>query len=243
MNTTSVIGNWNWEFRRFRTLSLQIWWFVDCSSNTGASVFSSGNIQMEEKPTNVLALAQTTQELAMDGIKHLEETIESAFQILYSMNDELCNPTLWSTTSTTATTATSGLTIASPNGPSSHSANGVVNGDASSESTSHHTDTSSGGGSGSGGALEEARVRYKNSVLALRAILAAIPNSQKAKAYESGTSGHASPADQSEIDKLEQHLSNLRRELVIKNLHIKLLIDQLRDLVADVSTWQSPCSA
>lgn len=181
MNTTSVIGNWNWEFRRFRTLSLQIWWFVDCSSNTGASVFSSGNIQMEEKPTNVLALAQTTQELAMDGIKHLEETIESAFQILYSMNDELCNPTLWSTTSTTATTATSGLTIASPNGPSSHSANGVVNGDASSESTSHHTDTSSGGGSGSGGALEEARVRYKNSVLALRAILAAIPNSQKVK--------------------------------------------------------------
>ncbi|XP_038879540.1 mediator of RNA polymerase II transcription subunit 30 [Benincasa hispida] len=195
---------------------------------------------MEEKPTNVLALPQTTQELAMEGIKHLEETIESAFQILYSMNDELCNPTLWSTTSSTVTTATSGLAIASPNGPSSHSVNGVVNGDASSESTSHHTDSSSGGGSGSGGALEEARVRYKNSVLALRAILAAIPNSQKATAYESGTSG--SPADQSEIDKLEQHLSSLRKELVVKNLHIKLLIDQLRDLVADVSTWQSPCS-
>lgn len=134
---------------------------------------------MEEKPTNVLSLPQTTQELAMEGIKHLEETIESAFQILYSMNDELCNPTLWSTTSSTATTTTSGLTIASPNAPSSHSTNGVVNGDASSESTNHHTDTSSGGGSGSGGALEEARVRYKNSVLALRAILAAIPNSQK----------------------------------------------------------------
>lgn len=32
------------------------------------------------------------------------------------------------------------------------------------------------------------------------------------------------------------------QELVVKNLHIKLLIDQLRDLVADVSTWQSPCS-
>lgn len=194
---------------------------------------------MEEKPSNVLALPQTTQELAIEGIKHLEETIHSAFQILYSMNDELCNPTLWSTTSSTPT---SGLTISSPNGPSPHSANGVANGDAGSESTSHHTDTSGGGGTGSGGALEEARVRYKNSVLQLRAILAAIPNSHKATAYESGTSGHASPADPSEIDKLEQHLSSLRQELVIKNLHIKLLIDQLRDLVADISTWQSPCS-
>ncbi|XP_022134927.1 mediator of RNA polymerase II transcription subunit 30 [Momordica charantia] len=194
---------------------------------------------MEDKPTSILALPQTTQELAIEGIKHLEETIESAFQILYSMNDELCNPTLWSTTSSTATSA---LSIASPNGPSPHSTNGVVNGDASSESTNHHADTSSGGGTGSGGALEEARVRYNNSVLALRAILAAIPSSQNAKAYESGTSGHASPADQSEIDKLEQHLCNLRKELVNKNLHLKLLIDQLRDLVADISTWQSPCS-
>lgn len=130
---------------------------------------------MEDKPTSILALPQTTQELAIEGIKHLEETIESAFQILYSMNDELCNPTLWSTTSSTATSA---LSIASPNGPSPHSTNGVVNGDASSESTNHHADTSSGGGTGSGGALEEARVRYNNSVLALRAILAAIPSSQ-----------------------------------------------------------------
>lgn len=195
---------------------------------------------MEEKTSSATTSPKCTQELAMEGQKLLEETIESAFQILSSMNDELCNPTLWSTTSSSSTIAT--IT----NGPYSHSSNGAVNGvnDAStaacSDISAHHAEISGGGG----GALEDARFRYKNSVNSLRAILAAIPSSDKAKAFEtsSSISGSVFPSDQAEIEKLEERASNLRKELANKNSYLKLLIDQLRDLITDISTWQSPCS-
>ncbi|XP_062023638.1 mediator of RNA polymerase II transcription subunit 30 [Rosa rugosa] len=189
---------------------------------------------MEENEANASpSNPKTTQELAVEGQKHLEETIESAFQILSSMNDELCNPLLWSTNSSAAAAAAT-----TANGHSSLS-NGVVHSDSSSSdntNTQNHGDSSGGGGPGNGGALEEARFRYKNSVTALRAVLAEIPNSQKA------TSETGSPADETEIEKLEEKASNLRKELVKKNAYIKVLIDQLRDIVTDISTWQSPCS-
>ncbi|XP_068312267.1 mediator of RNA polymerase II transcription subunit 30-like [Pyrus communis] len=193
---------------------------------------------MEEKDANeLIASPQTTQELAMEGQKHLEETIEAAFQILSSMNDELCNPTLWSSTGTASSNAA--------NGPSSHS-NGVNNGDSSSsENTSshYHGDLVGAGGPGTGGALEEARFRYKNSVGLLRAVLAAIPKSRKATSKTSSTAvGSESPADEAELEKLDERASNLRKELANKNVYIKFLIDQLRDLITDISTWQSPCS-
>ncbi|KAI3967047.1 hypothetical protein MKX01_026486 [Papaver californicum] len=41
---------------------------------------------------------KSLQQLAVEGQKHLEYTIETAFQILSSMNDELCNPALWCST-------------------------------------------------------------------------------------------------------------------------------------------------
>ncbi|TKY73655.1 Mediator of RNA polymerase II transcription subunit 30 [Spatholobus suberectus] len=164
---------------------------------------------------------RTTQELAMEGQKYLEETIEYAFQILSSMNDELCNPVLWSTSPSAAS--------ASPNAPSS-------NGDATSDNSNHHPDSAA----ATAGALEEARFRYKNAVAALRTILTAIPNSQKAKTFDAGSA--ASPADEAEIEKLEERATSLRRELANKNLHLKTLIDQLRDLITDISTWQSPFS-
>ncbi|XP_059443372.1 mediator of RNA polymerase II transcription subunit 30 [Corylus avellana] len=194
---------------------------------------------MEEKTASAITSPKTTQELAMEGQKLLEETIESAFQILSSMNDELCNPALWSTTSSSSSSATTTNSIT--NGPS-HSSNGVFNGEAAS-SDAHHAE-SGGGGGGSGGALEEARFRYKNSVNSLRAVLSAIPSSQKAKTFEMGStpSGPVSPADQAEIEKLEERAANLRKELVNKNRYLKLLIDQVRDLITDISTWQSPCS-
>ncbi|KAK9278372.1 hypothetical protein L1049_027937 [Liquidambar formosana] len=94
---------------------------------------------------------------------------------------------------------------------------------------------------GGGGALDDARLRYKNSVAALRAVLAAIPNSQKHTELSSASSS-VSPGDQAEIEKLEERASSLRKELANKNKHLKLLIDQLRDLITDISTWQSPCS-
>ncbi|KAL6212722.1 hypothetical protein ACLB2K_017940 [Fragaria x ananassa] len=179
---------------------------------------------MEESEANASATnPKTTQELAVEGQKHLEETIQSAFQILSSMNDELCNPLLWPTDSSAAGNGHSSL----PNGV-------VVHSDSSS---SENTNTQNhGDSSGAGGALEEARFRYKNSVTALRAVLAAIPDSHK-EASETG-----SPADETEVVKLEEQASNLRKELVKKNAYIKVLIDQLRDLITDISTWQSPCS-
>ncbi|KAL5146129.1 Mediator of RNA polymerase II transcription subunit 30 [Glycine soja] len=173
---------------------------------------SESQRQMEEQQS------KTTQELAMEGQKYLEETIENAFQILSSMNDELCNPVLWST---------------------SPSASSSPNADATSENSNHHADATT-AAAGGGGALEQARSRYKKAVAALRTILTAIPNSQKANAFNASSA--ASPADEAEIDKLEERASSLRRELANKNLHLKTLIDQLRDLITDISTWHSPFS-
>ncbi|KAJ0960222.1 hypothetical protein J5N97_001955 [Dioscorea zingiberensis] len=146
---------------------------------------------------------RSKQELGVEGQRHLEETIAAAFQILSSMNDELCNPALWSAP------------------PSSAAAS---SGDVSTDS-SHPSEMgggcTTGGGSGGGGALEEARLRYKSAVSALRAVLAAIPSSSQ----EAGNL--ETKVDQAEIDRLEARVSVLRKELAIKNKHQKLLIDQL----------------
>ncbi|GAU26766.1 hypothetical protein TSUD_317640 [Trifolium subterraneum] len=202
---------------------------------------------MEEQSVNgtisTSITTKTTQDLAIEGLKYLEETIQYAFKILSSMNDELCNPVLWST---------SPSNITSPNATS--------NGDATSDSSSQHADGAASSGGGAGGALEEARLRYKNAVTGLRTVLTAIPNSQKlviktnladprgsnrkgqcaANTFDSGSA--ASPADEAEIEKLEEQASVLKKELADKNLHIKILIDQLRELITDISTWQSPFS-
>nr|XP_043614941.1 mediator of RNA polymerase II transcription subunit 30 [Erigeron canadensis] len=177
---------------------------------------------MEESSSTsmiVMASQKSTQELAIQAQIHLQDTIESAFQILSSMNDELCNPNLWSTSSLNST---------SPN-----LTNGVANGggDANSSDTSNHHHFEMGGG-----ALDEARLRYKSSISALRSVVTAIPNSRKAKAYDID---HMS-TDEMDSDKLEERASALRKELENKNKHLKLLIDQLRELITDVSMWQSP---
>ena len=118
---------------------------------------------MEEQSVNgTLSNPKTAQDLAIEGQKHLEETIEYAFQILSSMNDELCNPSLWST---------------SPNGNAPSSSSGGANSDANSDSSFQHAE--SGVAGATGGALEDARLSYKKSVAALRSVLTAIPNSHK----------------------------------------------------------------
>lgn len=208
---------------------------------------------MEDKAVSAGAVAvagKTIQELAVEGQRHLEETIESAFQILSSMNDELCNPNLWSTnpnpnSSTAGATASAAIANGSVNnGSTTAMSNGhytASNGDISSDSSSsssHQLDIGVGVG-----ALEEARMRYKSSVASLRSVLTAISNSQKVKASEMvSTSGLGSPADQADIEKLEEQASTLRKELAERNKCLKLLIYQLRDLISDISTWQSPCS-
>lgn len=196
---------------------------------------------MDDKVTTMTS-PKTIQELAIEGQKHLEDTVEAAHQILSAMNDELCNPSLWSTqnTATSAAASAGGVVGASAvlsNGQQHHS-NGDISSDTSSSSSAsaQHLDIG-------GGALDESRLRYKSSIASLRSVLTAISNSQKAKALEaSSASGSLSAADQAEIEQLEDRASALKKELVDKNKHVKLLIDQLRDLLYDLSTWQSPCS-
>ncbi|XP_006357075.1 mediator of RNA polymerase II transcription subunit 30 [Solanum tuberosum] len=197
---------------------------------------------MEDKGT--VTSLKTIQELAVEGQKHLEDTIEAAHQILSAMNDELCNPSLWSTLNTAASSASAsaagggvGASAVLSNGQQLHT-NGDISSDTSSSSSAsaQHLDIG-------GGALDESRLRYKSSIASLRSVLTAISNSQKAKALEAASaSGSLSAADQAEIEQLEDRASSLKKELVDKNKHLKLLIDQLRDLLADLCTWQSPCS-
>ncbi|PIA33795.1 hypothetical protein AQUCO_04000094v1 [Aquilegia coerulea] len=130
--------------------------------------------------------SSSTQELATEGYKHLENTIEAAYQILFSMNDELCNPSLWSSWSTTMTTMIS---------------NGI---DASSEI---------GSGGGGGGALDEARLQYKSAIASLRIVLTAIPISQeKEREHDVGseTGGSESQAHNSEMEMLEERVAKLK---------------------------------
>ncbi|XP_076920968.1 mediator of RNA polymerase II transcription subunit 30-like [Bidens hawaiensis] len=168
---------------------------------------------MEESSSTSMSSQKSTQELAMEGQKYLEDTIESAFQILSSLNDELSNPNLWSSSSSSS----------SPHPNNAH--------DATSSDTTHHFEMG-------GGALDEARLRYKSSVAALRTVLAAIPNSRKAKAYDVDPMS----TDELDVEKLEDQASALRKELENKNKHLKNLIDQFRELITDIASWQSPVS-
>ncbi|GFP81445.1 mediator of RNA polymerase ii transcription subunit 30 [Phtheirospermum japonicum] len=159
---------------------------------------------LSSSPTSTNYAAKTTQELAVEGQKHLEETIGAAFLILSAMNDELCNPALWSTTAP------------APSNPASmsngHHSNGDVLSDSSSASsasqshTQHHHNSSDIGG----GALDEARLQYKSSVASLRSVLVAISNAQKAKVPEAVPMS-MSPDDQMETEKLEEQAASLRK--------------------------------
>ncbi|EYU29203.1 hypothetical protein ABFS82_05G125300 [Erythranthe guttata] len=211
---------------------------------------------MEEKPSNLSSsptsgnyATKTTQELSVEGQNHLEETIDAAFLILSAMNDELCNPSLWSTTSTAANPSTTHLGGggASASVGNGHQLNGDVLSDSSSASSSASASQSHPQNHNSfdigGGALDEARLQYKSSVASLRSVLTAISAAQKAKVPEMvPTSASVSLTDQTEIEQLEEQHSILRKEVGEKNKQIKILIDQLRDLLADISTWQSPCA-
>ncbi|PWZ44303.1 hypothetical protein Zm00014a_032547 [Zea mays] len=140
--------------------------------------------------------ARRRQEMAEEGQRHLEETIAASFQILVSMNDELCNAGLWSSSSVSATAAAGYQHHHSATLPTPHS----VDSDAA----------DAGGAPSPGGSLDEARHRYKSAVAALRASISAV--------------------------------SSCAQEIESKNKQVKLLIDQLRDLIADIAMWQSPCS-
>ncbi|KAL1557401.1 mediator of RNA polymerase II transcription subunit 30-like [Salvia divinorum] len=198
---------------------------------------------MSSSPTSSNYTHKTTQELAAEGQKHLEETIQSAFLILSAMNDELCNAALWSNTPSAASAAPppGGANPAAgmSNGHRDVSSDSSASSSASQSHTQHHNHSFEIGG----GALDEARLQYKASVASLRSVLHAISNAQKVQSSESVlTSPSVSVSDQTEIEKLEEKASILRTELAEKNKYLKILIDQLRGLLGDISTWQSPCT-
>ncbi|XP_052151841.1 mediator of RNA polymerase II transcription subunit 30 [Oryza glaberrima] len=193
------------------------------------------------------AAARRRQEMAAEGQRHLEETIAAAFQILSSMNDELCNPTLWSSSSSAAAAAAGGAGGLQHHGNNHHHHHqhhhhhgGLPPPPPPLHSADSDAADAAGGGPGgapgSGGSLDEARHRYKVAMAALRASIAAVSSC----AQEMGSTEHK--ADQAEIERLEEHASALRKEIESKNKHVKLLIDQLHDLISDISMWQSPCS-
>lgn len=121
-----------------------------------------------------VAHAKSLQELAMEGQKHLEDTIEAAFQILSSMNDELCNPSLWAPPNPNSNLLSSNHQASNLTSNGHHAANGDLLPDSSTSATtaSSHFDIG-------GGALDEARLRYKSSVASLRSVVLVISNSQK----------------------------------------------------------------
>jgi len=107
--------------------------------------------------------ARRRPEMAVEGQRHLEETIAAAFQILVSMNDELCNAGLWSSSSFSAAAA------AAAGSQHQHSATPPP--------PPHSADSDAadaGGAPGPGGSLDEARHRYKSAVAALRASISAV---------------------------------------------------------------------
>lgn len=153
---------------------------------------------------------RSLQELAMEGQAVLESTIEAAHETLRSMNEVLCNPALWITAPQLADAAK------------------VVEGLAAQPEAGS-------------AALDEARVRLRSSTTALKSVITSIFNSPQMKEQEADPpNGVAEKCDPAAVEKLEQRVSDLREEVHNKNRVLKVLIDQLRELISDISMWQSP---
>ncbi|CAM6009548.1 unnamed protein product [Sphagnum balticum] len=168
--------------------------------------------------------AKTLQELAADGKKQLETVVEIAHQILLSLNEALCSPSFWVAPS------------------SSHLA--LESSSVSSNSLTAVSDPAAGAGRDSGGegeaglaALDATSLRYKVATAALRATVASILNTPQQE--DEGTGGVPAEMETGELDDLEQRVTDLRKEVMKKNQFLKLQIDQLRNLIADISMWQS----
>ncbi|KAL3684224.1 hypothetical protein R1sor_002246 [Riccia sorocarpa] len=86
-------------------------------------------------------------------------------------------------------------------------------------------------------ALETGRLRYKATTAALRASVNNIFSKLQIRAQE-GNSGEEK-ASAGDLEQLETQAAQLREEAARKNQLLKLLIDQSRDLVSDLSMWQS----
>jgi len=86
-------------------------------------------------------------------------------------------------------------------------------------------------------ALDATRVRYKAATGALRATVAAIQKQTQAVRAEGD--GAAAENVDTETDYLERRAADLREEVERKNMIVKLHMDQLRTLLADIFMWQT----
>lgn len=164
---------------------------------------------------------KSLQGLSMEGQKVLEATVEAAHETLGSMNEVLCNPALWVTTSAAQP--------ALANSDGSSKVEGRQGGDGLTQQEAGWA------------ALDEARVRLKNSTTTLRGVITSIFNSPQMREQEADVSSIGTDkSDPVEVEKLEQRVSELREEVRKKNDVLKILIDQLRELIIDISMWQSP---
>ncbi|XP_078156415.1 mediator of RNA polymerase II transcription subunit [Carex rostrata] len=176
---------------------------------------------------------KTKQELAREAQIHLEETISAAYHILSSMSDELCDAALWP-----SSTASVGSNISNHHHPLHHVAPPPAPQTVDASDSTHPAEFGSGGSGGvsTGGSLDQARHRYKTAVTSLRTSINSLC------VISSQENIPVPKSDMSDIDRLEAHAASLRKEIEVKNKHIKLLIDQLRNLITDISMWQSPYS-
>jgi len=170
--------------------------------------------------------SRSTQELAEDGQKQLEAVVEAAHDILLTLNRALCSPSFWVAPSSQPALAQEINPNANANAASGGSDGGLGLGDGAAAGKEKGADDGEGLA-----ALDATRVRYKNATAALRATVAAI-----VKAAQEGEG--AEDMETGELDYLEQRADSLREEVEKKNQIVKLHIDQLRSLIADMSMWQ-----
>lgn len=186
----------------------------------------------------------------MEGQKALEATVEAAHETLASMNEVLCNPALWGTSSsssTAANTAPGATMVPSSSGASLQLAGTASSiGDSTADAAASRVDASRTGADGLAqqeagwAALEEARLRLRCSATSLRAVITSTFSSPQMREQEDPLNSHSDKSDPAEVEKLEQRVSLLREEVKKKNKVVKVLIDQLRELINDMSMWQSP---
>lgn len=164
---------------------------------------------MDDSATAACLPTGTVEELSIEGQRLVEATVNDAHEVLATLEEVLTRAGGW---------AGSG-----PPAPSSTSALG-------SDSSGHGLEPLS-------GSVDAVRSRYMASSAALRAVITAITNSPQLRQGERDNGGEK--ADDGDLDQLEHRAHKLREEVLRKNRALKLLIDKTRELVSDLSLWQT----
>ncbi|CAM6081671.1 unnamed protein product [Calypogeia fissa] len=150
------------------------------------------------------------QDEAAEGQRYLEGTVEAAHEILASLDEVLGNPLLWTQPAPSSAFDASGKPGGGGLVPQQEQ--GWV-------------------------ALETGRLRYKSTSAALRAAITSIFNHPGMRLQDVDSAKEKGPAI--DLHQLELRAAQLREEAAKKNQMLKLVIDQSRELVSDISMWQN----